>query len=477
MNDTLTNRRLLIVDDNAAIHEDFRKIFGTAEEETDAFEAAAFKAGAFSLNIDGFDIDSAYQGKEALERVCEEKAKGIPYTVVFMDVRMPPGWDGIETTAKLWAADPDLQVVICTAYSDYSWEEMLVKLGRSDRLVILKKPFDPIEVRQLADCLTKKWQFLQESKNRMAELERLVAERTAEIVREQSRYKAIFENSPVGIFQTSPEGRVLCANPALARMAGFHSPEEMAREITAIGPQLYVDPPRREEFRRLMERDGIVRDFEFEVKRHDGTRGTLSLTAFTVRNEDNAASHFEGFTLDVTDRKKAELERQELEVQLRHAQKMESVGRLAAGIAHEINTPTQYVGDNTRFIKDSCTAFRTAMEALEGLLKAAKDNALTADRIAEVEEILASIDMDYLRSEVPVAIEQSLEGLDRITKIVSAMKEFSHPGSQERSVVDLNRAIETTVLVARNEWKHVAEMKLDLDSSLPAVSCFVGEFN
>jgi PAS domain S-box-containing protein len=477
MDNAAPNRRLLIVDDNVAIHDDFRKILQPEAEEADPFEAAAFGAGKVGADSRRFDIDSAYQGQEALDKVRTAVSEGSRYAVVFMDVRMPPGWDGIETTAKLWEQDPDLQVVICTAYSDYSWEEMIGKLGCSDRLVILKKPFDPIEVIQLADCLTTKWQLLQESKSRLAELEKLVAERTAQIVTEQARFRAIFENSPMGIFQTSQEGRILCANPASVKMVGYDSPAELTQELTKIGAQLYVEAKRRDEFMRLVARDGIVRDFEFKVKCRDGSQKWLNLTAYGVKAPDGSLLYYEGFFYDLTDRKRAEQERNEMEVQLRHAQKMESIGCLSAGIAHEINTPAQYVGDNIHFFRDSFMGIQTVLAAFQKFFEAAKENRLTASSIAEVEACLTEADIEYLCKEIPTAIEQSQEGVGRISKIVSALKEFSHPGHREKLFADLNRAIETTALVARNEWKYVAELKLDLDPKLPAVPCFVSEFN
>jgi CheY-like chemotaxis protein len=170
---TEPNLRLLIVDDNQAIHEDFRKVIGckteTHAELTDV-EAELFGDAATddSDATPCFQLDSAYQGEEGLALVQRALDEGRPYALAFIDVRMPPGWDGIETSAKILETDPDLQIVICTAYSDYSWDEMLRKLGASDRLVILKKPFDKIEVTQLARNLTRKWQLLQELKKKMA---------------------------------------------------------------------------------------------------------------------------------------------------------------------------------------------------------------------------------------------------------------------------------------------------------------------
>ena len=178
------NRRILVVDDNPAIHADFKKILCPAADnraELEASEAEIFGDTKGSKAMDLFQVDSAFQGEEGLQLVQKSVAAGQPYAMVFMDVRMPPGWDGIETTAKIWELDPDLQIVICTAYSDYSWDAMIAKLGISDRLVILKKPFDNVEVIQLAHALTEKWGLLQKSRTKMEQLETLVAQRTREL--------------------------------------------------------------------------------------------------------------------------------------------------------------------------------------------------------------------------------------------------------------------------------------------------------
>jgi signal transduction histidine kinase len=128
-----------------------------------------------------FVVDSACQGREGLELVRQAVAERQPHAMAFVDVRMPPGWDGIETTLELWKVAPDLQIVICTAYSDYAWEDMIAKVGRSDRLVVLKKPFDTIEVLQLANALTEKWNLVQQTRAHADQLEQRVQARTAEL--------------------------------------------------------------------------------------------------------------------------------------------------------------------------------------------------------------------------------------------------------------------------------------------------------
>ncbi|HEX8373286.1 MAG TPA: PAS domain S-box protein, partial [Chthoniobacterales bacterium] len=177
------NHRILIVDDNQAIHADFRKILGmdSAELAFEAEEAEIFGSSQKPEHRIPFEMGFALQGQQALQLVRQAVADDRRYAVVFMDMRMPPGWDGLETTQRLWEADPDLQVVICTAYSDYSWDEMMAKLGLPERLLILKKPFDSIEVLQFAHALTEKWSLLQSARRTTEALERAVLERTDEL--------------------------------------------------------------------------------------------------------------------------------------------------------------------------------------------------------------------------------------------------------------------------------------------------------
>jgi signal transduction histidine kinase len=178
------NRRILLVDDNASIHADYRKILGGGPDAAAAPSAA--RAAFFGeplasppAEVDGFELESAHQGEEGLERVRCALAEKRPYAVAFIDVRMPPGLDGVETARRLWELDPDVQVVICTAFADYTYEDLTRKLGRSDRLLILKKPFDPIEVVQLATALTQKWNTTRRERASVAELQRAVLEARA----------------------------------------------------------------------------------------------------------------------------------------------------------------------------------------------------------------------------------------------------------------------------------------------------------
>ncbi len=177
------NLRVLIVDDNRSIHDDFRKILSGDNPASHALamEEVLFGEATDQRMAARFELDSAYQGAEAFEMVKQALTEGRPYAMAFMDVRMPPGWDGIETTEHIWQVDPEVQIVICTAYSDYSWDQMIKTLGHSDKLVILKKPFDNVEALQMATALTEKWNLARQARSHMANLERLVEERTHEL--------------------------------------------------------------------------------------------------------------------------------------------------------------------------------------------------------------------------------------------------------------------------------------------------------
>ncbi len=166
-----------------------------------------------------------------------------------------------------------------------------------------------------------------------------------------------------------------------------------------------------------------------------------------------------------------------LERDLRQTQKLEAIGQLAAGIAHEINTPIQYVADNARFLQDGFKDLLATYSTHEALLKAVRSDTVTAAMLDEVDTSILAADLPYLTEEIPRAIEQSLEGVQRVIEIVCAMRDFSHPGSDQKRLVNLNHAIKNTVTVARNEWKDVAEMALDLDHFLPEVFCLPGEIN
>lgn len=187
--------RILIVDDMAAIHDDFRKVLIRQSDSTFEQTKNLIFADVADVQVDDtkakfalqefphYQIDSAYQGQEALAMIQKACAAGEPYALAFVDIRMPPGWDGIETIKQIWQVDKQIQIVICTAYSDYSLENMYHELGDSENYLILKKPFDPVEIFQLALALTRKWEYKQQLLNQIDLLETTVHERTLDLVK------------------------------------------------------------------------------------------------------------------------------------------------------------------------------------------------------------------------------------------------------------------------------------------------------
>jgi len=214
------NRRILIIDDDTRIHEDFRKILGdkSGSTEFDEIEAKLFSGEPSPSASISYELDSAYQGEEGYEKVVTAKKEGRPYAMAFVDMRMPPGWDGLETIKHIWNVDTQIQLVICTAYSDYSWNEVLYHLGASDRLIILKKPFDMVEVQQISTALTTKWSLSLESVSRLKQIQD-----------SEEKYRTVVDSVEDAIMTLDNQGNILFVN---------HNPWHMINQ--AVGNNYYT---------------------------------------------------------------------------------------------------------------------------------------------------------------------------------------------------------------------------------------------
>jgi PAS domain S-box-containing protein len=352
------NLRILVVDDNRAVHDDFRKILCSGQESSAGLAAAEevlFGEPVAAGQVPAFEIDSAYQGEEGLARTRQAAAAGRPYALAFVDVRMPPGWDGVETSVRLWEHCPDLQIVICTAYSDYSWNNMLARLGNNDQLVILKKPFDTMEVLQLANALTEKWRLHQEAALKLEQLEKLVQERTSDLhsaneslqteivvrkdaqarIREQARMLDLAHDA---IHVRDLDGYVHYWNRSAERLYGWTCAEVLGTRIA----DLYcpgADDAEKERKARAQVEQG---DWSGELNRCSKTgRPFLVHSRWTlVCDPDGQPKSILVIDTDITEKKK-------LEAQFLHAQRMDSIGTLAIGIAHDLNNilaPVMMIG-------------------------------------------------------------------------------------------------------------------------------------
>ena len=296
--------------------------------------------------------------------------------------------------------------------------------------------------------------------------DRLLAEQK---LREASAETELFLRSiPSILIGLDAEGRITRWNRSAADVFHLSSDQVLGLSIDDCGVKWLSREMGFEVSRWLQSKTAYrCEDLAYEVNQERRYVG------FAVRRIECDGSQQRRFILtgaDVTDRKN-------LEQQLRQAQKLEAIGQLAAGIAHEINTPTQFVGDNTRFVKDSWQGIANLLQLSQTMRQQAETGLVAREVLEKFDRLATDADLEYSLQEVPRALDQSLDGVQRVAKIVKAMKDFSHLGSQEKKATDINRAIESTVAVARHEWKYVAEVVLDLENDLPLVPCLSGEFN
>lgn len=284
----------------------------------------------------------------------------------------------------------------------------------------------------------------------------------------------ILESVAEGIYGVDAFGNIVFINPAAERMLGFSSDELLGRCNESLTRPLPPEgrPPSASQIEDTL-RDGLPRRAKDEsLLRKDGAPLPVEYSASPLVENGRVVGVVVVFQ-DISERMRQEREKLRMELELRNAQKLEAIGQLAAGIAHEINTPVQYIGDNLSFLQDSCIAASKHLELVSSLLK---EPGFPQELALKVRNSESSTDLAFLMEEIPKALTQSIEGVARIAEIVLAMKEFSHPGG-EKAFTDLNKSLMTTATISRNEWKYVAELKTDLSKNLPLVPCLPGEIN
>ena len=413
--DVMKSIRLLLVEDNAA---DARVV-----------ERHLKDAGLNDVNCDW--VQSAAAAAERLQKV--------EYDLVLLDLGLPDA-QGLQALRALRAVADLTPIIVLTGSDDYKQGLLAVREGAQDYL----------EKRRVnAGMLSRIVSY---------SVERSMFHR--DLVRATRRYQDLFNNVPVALFTANHDGALKTANAACMKMLACQGIP--LAKVNFL--DLLFEPGKRSHFLDMMAKQRMVEGWETSINDCKGGKLHVLVNTAPLYDATQAFAGWEGSLTDISMLKQTLEERDRLEDNLRQAQKLEAIGQLAAGIAHEINTPTQYVGDNLRFLKES---FGELDSLLAQLVKVGG---------APAGKLLGDADFDYLKEEIPRALNQSLEGVDRVAKIVRAMKEFSHP-AREKTATDLNRAIQSTITVASNEWKYVAEIEMDLDANLPAVHCSPAEFN
>jgi PAS domain S-box-containing protein len=342
------NHRILVIDDNQAIHDDLRKILlGEVEIQERLQDDEELLFGQHVTPIVKFEIESAYQGQEGLAKLEEALSQGRPYALAFVDIRMPPGWDGVETIARLWQRYADLQVVMCTAYSDYAWSDIQRRLGRPENLLILKKPFDNIEVIQLAHALTRKWLVSSQARTRLEDLDLMVARRTAELeaanrrMRKQFEEKAsaevafrtVFEASPIGITLSDLQWRYVDVNRAMEELLGVEKASVLGRDPVELG--WIADPDFMEAVKRTLDVGGSIDSRELAF--HHPMLGKRTGLMWARRAVIGGAGYTLSFVLDISERKRMEEDLVRARVAAEAA--TQAKGQFLANMSHEIRTP------------------------------------------------------------------------------------------------------------------------------------------
>jgi PAS domain S-box-containing protein len=359
--------RIISIDDAPEMHEVFHKIL--ISDETAARQAAGAEVEGRPMPPAGlptFALDCASQGREALEMVIQARQAGRPYAVAFVDMRMPPGWDGIETIEQLWKVEPDLEVVICTAFIDFSADDIMRRLRRTDQVLLLKKPFDGIEVRLLAFALAEKWRLAREAQSHFDNLEALIKARTRELEQSislikssENQYRLLFESNPTPIYTFDQESLAFLAVNDAAVLHYGHSKNDflkMTLRDIALPEEIPLFLGKLSKWTPATAYSGVWRH-----RTKSGKLTEMEITSHPLGTQKRWLS----LAVDVT-------ERLNLEAQLRQAQKMESVGQLAGGIAHDFNNLLTVINGHVSLIMTGEKLDAKAAESLKEISEAGK---------------------------------------------------------------------------------------------------------
>lgn len=296
-------------------------------------------------------------------------------------------------------------------------------------------------------------------------------EQTRRVVKAENRLRDLYDNVPIMMFEVDTNFAVQQPNRTMLKQLGYPNEMLVGRTIAAL---LHED----EDPEEVAESIALIKSGDADVSRplrlkcFDGSLIECLYTVTPALGDTGQVRGAHAMLVDVTAHNTAQRERDELQEQLQLSQKLDSIGELAAGIAHEINTPAQYVSDNLSFLMESFDDLFEVIGMLPETVSQFNDLSGGEGHAQKLSKAIEDADIEYLSEEIPSALTQGHDGIGKIREIVLALKDFSHPGSGTMDSADLNRIIESTVTVARNEWKYVAKMNFALDQQLPAVKCF-----
>ncbi|TDE64596.1 MAG: PAS domain S-box protein [Candidatus Scalindua sp. AMX11] len=285
----------------------------------------------------------------------------------------------------------------------------------------------------------------------------------------KKKLELLFSSIPYAVIELTSDNKINRWNDFAERIFGISASDILGQTFRESNILLDMDAITKI-LALCKENDNAVWTDDSRYKRTDGSEGLLTITVNPIKNEEDKQTGQIILMKDVTEHK-------QMEQQLAQAQKLESIGQLAAGVAHEINTPAQFISDNTFFIQDAFSKLSPLLKKYSHLLEMNKAGSVTPEMIREMDGAAKGVKLDYLTEEIPLAISEAQDGIKRVTEIVKSMKTFSHPDVKEKVYVDINTMIESTITVSRHEWKYVAEVETNLASDLPPAPCYPGEFN
>ncbi|MDA8134919.1 MAG: ATP-binding protein, partial [Desulfobacteraceae bacterium] len=457
--------RILVIDDNAAIHEDFRKILikpHALDHRLLDMEATLFGAEIRTEKRGFFEIDSAFQGRDGLALVQKALSKGHPYALAFVDGRMPPGWDGIETIHHLWQECPDLQVVLCTAYADYSWQEICRVLGETDNLLILKKPFDDVEVLQIAHALARKWELNREVQSRIENLDGMVRQKTEEKDRIGAMLEAALAHSPAGIIVSeAKEVSLRWANPAALNILGetllfCPAKGEHGSGWRALRPDGIPYAPEDLPLFRAAIKGETIRNEQFIIRNAHGLEKWISSNAAPVRDADGFISAGILIFEDITELRKVQGEKIEALTAAAEAQKFALVGQIAGKMAHDFNNILGVIMGNSELALMDCPHEKTK-KTLELILEQTLHGKnLTQNLVAFAKDHEPKQEFFDLNEKIELVIgllKKDLEGIPVTREYSPDLPELlADPGMIEHAVVNLiQNSIHAVSLVRQPE--------------------------